>query len=533
MLIADLLMRQLERSTNSGPRVHLNRQVCDILRNALQRGEWAPGTRLPSSRELAEDTRLSRNTVLYAYQQLLAEGYLTAQGGSGTYVAEVAPKEAARKRARPPSEATPALKRFASGVPAGTTRQGEVALQSAGHDPAPAPAVHDYSRLSHRGAQLLREGGIFESPIGAFALGISDTARFPHATWARLLNRRWRNPPAELLTYAHGGGFLPLRRALAEHLRLSRSVDCDPDQVVVTTGVHQGLALVCHMMADAGDVAWIEDPGYLGARSLLRASGLKTVPMPVDDEGIAPEAVDPAAPPKLMYVTPSHQFPLGMVMSVARRQALLDIADRHDAWIIEDDYDSEFRFEGRPLPSLHGMDPRQRVLYMGSLSKTLFPGLRIGYLVLPPAVAEHGAAGFSELYREGQLIQQAALADFIDEGHFAVHLRRMRRLYARKQALLRTAIQRRFGADWPISTHEAGVHLVMHLPDEVDDVALCVAARAASVVVRPLSRHYLDPARAKRGLLMGYAGVPEDGIEPAFERLARVIEQALHHRSNA
>ncbi|WP_326539775.1 MocR-like pyridoxine biosynthesis transcription factor PdxR [Pseudorhodoferax sp.] len=505
MLIADLLLRHLERDAGNSARPHLNRQVYEVLRGALHRGEWAAGSKLPSSRELAEDTGLSRNTVLFAYQQLLAEGYIVARGGSGTYVNNTWPE-------RPTTARRPAA------------RGGETGARG-------VPAKAAAQPISRRGELLLRDAGVSESPVGAFALGVSDTALFPHATWARLLNRRWRHPPAELLTYAHGGGFLPLRRALAEHLRLSRSVNCEADQVVVTTGVHQSIALVCHMLADAGDHAWLENPGYRGARSLLRAAGLEVVPVPVDHDGLAPDEATLAQPPRLMYVTPSHQFPLGMVMSVTRRQRLLEYAHRHGSWILEDDYDSEFRFEGRPLPSLHGIDDHGRVVYMGSLSKTLFPGVRIGYLVLPPSVAERCAAGFSELYREGQLVQQAALADFIGEGHLAVHLRRMRRRYARKQAILRAAITRRLGADWPISTHEAGMHLVLHLPDDLppgrDDVALCVAARAAGVVVRPLSRHYIDGTPARQGLLLGYAGVPEDGIEPAFERLARAIEPAL------
>jgi GntR family transcriptional regulator / MocR family aminotransferase len=356
---------------------------------------------------------------------------------------------------------------------------------------------------------------------------VSDTSVFPHATWARLIGRRWRYPSQELLNYAHGGGWLPLRQALAEHLRLARSVNCSAEQIVLTTGIQQSIALVCHMFTDVGDRVWVEEPGYRGARGLLRACGLETVPVPVDDEGLAPGARELAEPPKLAYVTPSHQFPLGMVMSLARRRMLLDLAQRHGSWILEDDYDSEFRFEGRSLASLQGLDAHDRVLYMGSFSKTLFPGIRIGYLVLPGTLAERVAAGYAELYRDGQLVQQAALADFMEAGHYATHIRRTRRLYADKQSILRECIERRFGRDWPVSTHEAGLHLTLHLPSLCDDVALCEQAQAEGVVVRPLSRHFIQRQSATQGLLLGYAGVGDRQIRPAFDKLARLVEQAL------
>jgi GntR family transcriptional regulator/MocR family aminotransferase len=251
----------------------------------------------------------------------------------------------------------------------------------------------------------------------------------------------------------------------------------------------------------------------------------------VDEEGIAPTVQDLAQPPRLMYVTPSHQFPLGVVMSLARRRVLLDFARRNGTWILEDDYDSEFRFEGRSLAALQGLDEHERVVYMGSFSKTLFPGIRVGFLVLPnAALAERCAATYAELYRDGQLVQQAALADFMREGHYAAHIRRTRQLYAQKQSLLRECIVRRFGVDWPISTHEAGLHLVLHLPAACDDVKIGALAQAQGIVTRPLSRHYLHAAGRKPGLLLGYADVRMEQVRPAFDRLAAIIEAEVAGR---
>ncbi len=493
LLLSDYLLLHLDRAEGTDG-VPLNRQIYQLVREAILQGVWAAGTRLPSSRELATDTQCARNTVLHAYQQLLAEGYIVARAGSGTFVSDTLPDRAALRKAAPRAES-----RRAASLPP----------------------------LSRRAQLLLQDAALSGSPAGAFALGVSDTTAFPHATWARLIGRHWRYPTQEMLNYAHGGGYRPLREALAEHLRLARSVNCTADQIVLTTGIQQSIALVATMFTDVGDRVWTEEPGYRGARNLLRACGLETVPVPVDEEGFAPRERDLAEPPRLAYVTPSHQFPLGMVMSLARRRLLLDVAQRHGMWILEDDYDSEFRFEGRSLAALQGLDAHERVLYMGSFSKSLFPGIRVGYLVLPGTLAERVAAGYAELYRDGQLVQQAALADFMAGGHYATHIRRTRKLYADKQSVLRAAIVRRFGDALPISTHEAGLHLVLHLPEHVDDVLLCEQAGTEGVVVRPLSRHYLQRAQARQGLLLGYAGVGQRQIRPAFDKLAKLIEKMM------
>ncbi|MFQ6711006.1 MocR-like pyridoxine biosynthesis transcription factor PdxR, partial [Bordetella pertussis] len=383
--------------------------------------------------------------------------------------------------------------------------------------------------LSRRGTKLVREASASDRQWGAFVAGVPDVSLFPRAVWQRLQSRRWRQAPPELLTYAYGAGYMPLRRALAEHLRLSRSVKCDADQIVVTSGIHQAVSVLARLLGDNGNTAWMENPGYWGARSTLMACGITPVAVAVDDEGMAPSAQQLQDPPRFIFVTPSHQYPLGMVMSLARRRMLLDYAHKRGAWIVEDDYDSEFRFDGRPIASLQGLDQHDRVLYLGTFSKTLFPGIRLAYMVLPKPLAGHVATGLSELYREGRLMDQAVLADFIEGGHYATHIRRVKQRYAARQALLREAVTRAFGADWPISTHEAGLHLVMRLPDGTDDLGISIAARTLGLHARPLSRYYASEQDARPGLLLGYACVPEEEIEPAFERLVQVITPALEH----
>ncbi|MFC4276971.1 MocR-like pyridoxine biosynthesis transcription factor PdxR [Achromobacter aloeverae] len=492
--LSEVLLRRLDRSEKEP----LSRQIYTVLRMLILDGEIAAGVKMPATRTLATDLGLSRNTVMHAYEQLLAEGYVESAFGSGTFVSDTAP----RIRGSGPPEHRP-----------------------------DDPAWHQ-AALSARGNQLVRLASVSDRQLGAFVAGVPDVSLFPHGIWNKLLSRHWRAPPPELLTYAHGAGYMPLRRVLAEHLRMSRAVRCEPEQVVLTTGIHQSIGLLARLLGDPGHTAWMENPGYWGARSMLQACGITTIPVDVDDEGLAPDARQLAQPPRFIFVTPSHQYPLGHIMSLTRRRGLLDYAREHGAWIVEDDYDSEFRFGGKPLASLQSMDQHDRVLYLGTFSKTLYPGIRLGYMVLPRALATPFGIGLSELYREGRLMDQAVLAEFIEKGHYATHLRRMRQVYARRQTLLRDAITAQFGADWPISTHEAGLHLVMHLPAGTDDLGIAIAARTLGLTVRPLSRYYEGSAGAP-GLLLGYACVPDNLIGPSFQRLVQVITPALEHSRRA
>ncbi|MFM0325005.1 MocR-like pyridoxine biosynthesis transcription factor PdxR [Caballeronia glebae] len=486
IILADWLSARLDR-TAAEP---MYRQVLELMQQAILTGQLAPGTKLPSSRTLAIDLGIARNTVLHVYDQLTAEGYVNSTTGSGTYVADTAPRDGAAKKAK-----------------AGETK---------------APCT-----ISRRGARLIAQAGVSPKQWGAFMPGVPDVAEFPARTWSRLQARLWKRASPDLLTYAPGGGYRPLRRALSDYLRVARSVKCQPDQIIITTGIHQSIDLAVRLLADFGDRAWVEDPCYWGARSVLQSSGLTLVPIPVDEEGLNPAARDMIEPPRIALVTPSHQYPLGMVMSLARRRALLEFARQHKVWIIEDDYDSEFRYGSRPLSSLQGLDDAGQVIYVGSLGKMLYPGLRMGYMVVPEELVDTFRIGVAELYREGQLMQQAVLTEFILDGHLTSHVRRMRGLYGERRELLINAIRERFGDTLAVRGDEAGLHFVLELPQFVDDRAVAADALAAGVVTRPLVNYFMNRDEALRGLMLGYACVPNDQIAPHFATLADVMEQTI------
>ncbi|AJY33000.1 aminotransferase class I and II family protein [Burkholderia thailandensis 34] len=498
MILSDWLAARLERHSAEP----MYRQLLRLMQQAILSGELTPGTKLPSSRTLATDLAIARNTVLHVYDQLTTEGYVLTTTGSGTYVADTRP-DAAAMRAQ-------------AGTLAHPSDESRDAQQRA------------HGALSTRGAQLIRHAGVSRRQWGAFMPGVPDVSEFPARTWSRLQARLWKEANPELLTYAPGGGYRPLRRALSDYLRVARSVKCSPDQIIITTGIHQSIDLSVRLLADVGDRAWVEEPCYWGVRSVLHAAGLVLAPVPVDHEGLAPRAQDLKHPPRLALVTPSHQYPLGMVMSLARRRMLLEYARQHQCWIIEDDYDSEFRYGSRPLASLQGLDDAGRVIYVGSLGKMLFPSLRLGYMVVPEHLVETFRTGLSELYREGQLMQQAVLAEFIMDGYLTSHVRRMRALYGERRQLLIDAIHARFGDALPVMGDEAGLHLVIGLPNDCDDRAITQTAFDAGVIVRPLTTYYNQADTARDGLLLGYACVPNERIAPAFDTLAQTIEMHLN-----
>ncbi|WP_345816029.1 PLP-dependent aminotransferase family protein [Paraburkholderia sp. PREW-6R] len=497
-LLSDWLAQRLDRG-NGQP---IYRQLHRLLQQAILSRELPAGSKVPSSRLLAQELGVGRNTVTQVYEQLALEGYVSSATGRGTFVADSAPDEIVG----------------AADNAAGTQAETQF-------DPGAETSPESGRRaLSARGARLIAGAGVSKRQWGAFMPGVPDVTRFPARVWSRLHNKYWRRLRPDLLTYAPGGGLASLRHALADYLRTSRSVRCTPEQIIITTGIHQSVDLAVRLLSDPGDVIWTEDPCYWGVRSVLHVSGLQSRPIAVDDEGINPSPDDLAQPPRLMLVTPSHQYPLGMVMSLARRRMLLEYARQNQCWIIEDDYDSEFRYGSRPLASLQGLDTSGQVIYVGSFGKTLFPGLRIGYLVVPEALAESFATASAELYREGQLLQQAVLAEFIGDGHFTSHIRKMRTLYGqRRQALLDAATQR-YGDALPAVGGDAGLHLVMQLPEGSDDRQVASAALERNIVVRPLSGYYARPALASSGLLIGYACVPDEEIAPAFNTLGEAID---------
>jgi GntR family transcriptional regulator / MocR family aminotransferase len=523
VILSDWLAVRLATRRDRGDAEPVYRQLLRLLQQAILTSQLPPGTKLPSSRTLASDLGIARNTVLHVYDQLTAEGYVLSTTGSGTYVADTRPDCRAMnaRQATPAGHGAADAARAADLVESEADADAATRMSDAAHPPLPVGT----RELSARGGRLIREAGVSPKQWGAFMPGVPDVSEFPVRTWSRLQAKLWKQAHPDLLTYAPGGGYRPLRRALSDYLRVARSVNCTPDQIIITTGIHQSIDLAVRLLTDVGDRAWVEEPCYWGVRSVLKASGLTLAPVPVDDEGLNPRESDLSAPPKIALVTPSHQYPLGMVMSLARRRTLLEYAKQHGVWIIEDDYDSEFRYGSRPLASLQGLDDAGRVIYVGSLGKMLFPGLRIGYMIAPEDLVDRFRTGVAELYREGQLMQQAVLTEFIMDGYLTSHVRRMRALYGERRQMLIDAITARFGDALPVMGNETGLHFVLGLPREADDRAVAAAAYDAGVIVRPLAAYYSGETAAQRGLLLGYACVPNEKIGPAFARLAQVIEQ--------
>jgi GntR family transcriptional regulator/MocR family aminotransferase len=496
--LAELLLTELHRADNPHHAAPLNRRLYQTLRGTILAGRLTAGTQLPSTRDLARDLDLSRNTVMSALSQLAAEGYLTAQQGSGTYVSDTLPDQ------RPLSPTASAKLRQAKPVDANPRE------------------------LSQRGALLTHSSGSAQFEVQPFAPGAIEFAEFPIQLWQKLQAKYWRSLDRDLLDYGQEGGYMPLRVAIAQYLSLSRSVRVTPEQVLITSGTQQSLDLAARLLTDHGDEAWVENPCYWGARRALQAAGLKLKPIDVDVEGIAPSATDwQQGRPRLIYVTPSHQYPLGHVMSLQRRRALLRFAAQQRCWIFEDDYDSEFRFSGRPFASLQGLDEHAQVLYSGTFSKVMYPGIRLGYLVVPTDLLPAFNTGLYDLYRPGQLMLQAALTDFITEGHLNTLIRRLRVAYQARRDELARRIQRCLGDRVQISGQESGLHLCLlfNAPD-VDDEAIARAAEAQGMTVRPLSRYYLG-APQQRGLILGYAYVPTERVPPWAQKLCQLIRDAL------
>ena len=473
--------------------VPLYRQLYQALRQAILAGRLSPGTRLPSSRELAAELGVSRNTIVNAFEQLLAEGYVEGKIGAGTYVARTLPDELFHAPGSAPRNAAPS---------------------EAGRS------------ISKRGQRLLAGPALQPTRRGeprAFQPGVPALDAFPFGLWRQLLTKHWRRPSRDVLSYNHPAGYPPLRAAIAAYLGAARAVQCVPEQVIVINGAQQGLDLAARLLLDPGDAAWIEEPGYPGARGAFLAAGASLVPVPVDREGLdvaVGEARRPDA--RLVYVSPSHQYPLGVTMSLTRRLALLAWAQRAAAWIIEDDYDSEYRYAGHPLASLQGLDTAHRVIYLGTFSKVLFPALRLGYLVVPPDLVDAFTGLRSLVDRHSPILEQAVLADFLAEGHFARHIRRMRVLYAERQGYLLEAARCKLAGLLEIEASEAGMHLPGWLSETVDDVLASQRAASAGIDAPPLSAYCIRPHH-RGALLLGYANCSQQEIDQGVEGLARVL----------
>jgi GntR family transcriptional regulator/MocR family aminotransferase len=481
---------------NRGSDTPLHHQLYEGLREAILAGRFAGCTKLPSTRALASELGLSRNTVADAFRQLSAEGYLEGKVGSGTYVCESLPEGLL------------------------DARPGEAAVETR--------VGHDTRSLSRRGRLLadtrtstVRDAG---SEARAFRPGVPALEEFPARTWRRLESEIWRHPLQRLLGYGEPAGYRPLRRVISEYLGATRGLSCEPDQVIVVSGSQQALDLCARLLLDPGDAAWIEDPCYAGARAALSAGGACLSPVPVDEEGIDIDAGEERAQEaRLAYVTPSHQYPSGVTMSVGRRLSLLRWAGRAGSWILEDDYDGEFRYWGRPLQALQGLDTDGRVIYLGTFSKVLFPALRLGYLVVPPDLVDAFKAARELTDRHPPTVEQAVLAEFISGGHFARHVRKMRTLYAERQQALVAAASRELSGFVDVEPYGAGMHLVGRLPKDTDDAVASQLAAGKGVEAPSLSAHCIETTLSPR-LLLGYAAFEEQTIEAGARRLAEALE---------
>lgn len=461
------------------------------LRDEILEGRLRPGARLPATRDLAKRYGLSRGTVVIAFEQLRSEGYVEGTIGSGTRVSKVLPDDLLNvvRHARTPS-VNPRL----------ATRR-----------------LSDYARRI--GPPDLTEG----RPTRAFRANLPALDLFPTTTWAQLSARRWRRASTKLLLGCGPMGYEPLRQAVADYLITSRGVICTPEQVAIVSGMQEALDLVARLVLNPGDCAGNENPGYPGASAVMRAAGAKVMPLPVDEEGmkIPGRHVRDA---RLVYVTPGHQCPTGVTMSLPRRLALLEWARSAGTMIFEDDYDSEYRYSGRPVPALQGLDRHGVVLLAGSFSKVLFWSLRLGYLVVPPDLVDAVAAVKSITSRHTHLLEQIVLCDFITEGHFGRHLRRMRETYAERLAVLVDEARARLSGLLDISSVEAGLQTVGWLREDIDAETVAAAAAARHLEVVPLSRYGSSGRVVPRGLQLGFASIDVPEIRRGVRELAVVLE---------
>jgi GntR family transcriptional regulator/MocR family aminotransferase len=459
----------------------LYRQIYRRFRDAIEQGLLAPGDRVASARSLASELGVARGTVDLAYSQLMGEGYFLARGQAGTVVSPRLP--AAARMPRRPAQAAMAP---APGVAA-----------MHGFDAAPPP----------------------------FQLGMPALDAFPRKQWLRLAARRLRALSPADMAYGDPAGYWPLRQAIAAYLSVSRGAACEPGQVFVTAGHRASLALLARALLAPGDPVWVEEPGFAPPCEVLERHGCRLVPVPVDGEGLIVEAGRQRAPgARMALVTPSHQAPLGVSMSLARRAELLGWATQAGAWVVEDDYDGEYHYAGPPLPALKSLDAHDRVIYTGSFSKVLYPGLALAYLVAPaPLVQACGQAAATGSNGCSKLVQ-AIVADFMAEGHFSRHLKKMRQLYGRRRRLLAAALRQVFGDGAEIGLAQGGMHLIVRLPEYGDDAAQARRAQAAGLNAQPLSARYAGEA-TRQGLLLGFTNLAsEDETLLRVRQLRRALD---------
>jgi GntR family transcriptional regulator / MocR family aminotransferase len=485
---ADLYAWQLDRSSGTP----LTRQIYMQVRAAVHSGALGPGTRVPSSREMATQLGVARTSVVAAYEHLLAEGYIESRRGSGTFISGELDGLAQRPT-------TPrAAKRSAPIVTRAFT---DFERSNAQSEPRPFNTVR--TLIDARTAE----------------------------TWRTLTHRAVRILGANALGYSDPAGLIELRQSICDYLRAARAVRCEPDQIIVTAGTQQAIDIAIRVLLEPGDDVWVEDPGYPLTYAQLELAKVKPHPIPVDVQGLLVSAGRRAAPrARAAFVTPSHQFPTGVALSMARRLELLAWARQSDAFIVEDDYTSEFRYSGPPLASLQGLDDTERVIYVGTLNKALFPGLRIGYAVVPRALLQAFIGARYLIDRQPPTLQQTVTAEFMQQGHFASHIRRMRHLYREQRDALATTLQKR-ASDWlEVAVPDQGMHLVAYLCGGLSDLNIEAAAQSEGIMVRAISRFYRR-ARPRAGLMLGFSGFPRQLIVPAAAKLAALVATEARAKS--
>jgi GntR family transcriptional regulator / MocR family aminotransferase len=457
----------------------LPRQVYDGFRAAILRGELRPGQRVPSSRELATELRVSRFPVLDAYAQLLAEGYFESRVGSGTFVSKSLPERSA----------------------------------AASHPDNRPPGPRHVGRRSSLFPRFVETP--WRQGWGAFGVHQPALDQFPFEVWSRLITHHSREPRLRAIHHIDPLGLEPFRNAICDYLRTARAVHCEPHQIMVVSGSQQALEITARVLLDPGDLAWIEEPGYLLTRSVLLGAGCRLVPVPVDEDGMDVAAgIRRGRKARAAFVTPSHQYPLGSTMSASRRLQLLEWARRSGAWIVEDDYDSEYRYESLPIPSLQGLDTDSRVIYIGTFSKVLFASLRIGYIVIPPDLVERFTAVRFAMDIFPSYLYQEVLTDFMRDGHFGRHIRRTRSLYNERRTVLVNSIREVFGKRLKVHGAEAGMHMTVTLPESFRDVEVATRAAKERLWLWPLSPSYVGAA-TEQGFVLGFGSTPTDQIHPA------------------
>ncbi len=472
---------------NGESEIPVYRQIYDLIRNLILNGTIRSGQRLPSSRELAEKLKVSRTTILQSLDDLFSEGYIEGKTGSGTFVSSKIPES------------------FINSISANRTTRNKKLV----------------NKKSSRLNKYLDAEKLDYNKFQPFKPGVPDLNNFPFSIWSKLLANVSNELSPKEFGYGSAAGYKPLRIAIANHIRISRSVKCEPEQIIITGGSQQGIDLICRVLLERGNNVGFEDPGYPGARDIIGAAGMNIVPLQMDEEGLSFKDVKKKC--DLIYATPSHQYPLGITMTLNRRLELIDYASSKNIWILEDDYDSEYRYDGHPISSLQGIDEYGCVIYMGTFSKVMFPGLRIGYLVVPENLIESFTAAKLLSDRNSPIFEQAALQKFISDGHFGRHLRKMRILYEQRKKFFYEAVEKHLNKYLNLHKTETGLHTVGWLKNNRSDRKIAKHFFENGVITPPLSSYYIDKGK-KTGLVLGYAAYSEKQIISSIKIMKEILQ---------